>query len=177
MKETTKTVPLKRKHPHGVNAFLLMVILGIMALGCVGCGGETTEPVVLDLPALGSELQQVLGLEAELSPVDAETFTYLYGISASQFTESYCLVSTGATADEICLLKATDRESYKALKAQLEARVVAQKESFADYLPLEVGKLDRALLLEQDLYLFLVVCDQPETAESTIGAAIAAAGE
>ena len=58
------------------------------------------------------------------------------------------------------------------MKEKMIARIDAQKESFATYLPQEAAKLENAVITEQGDYLFLVVCSQPEKADNIIKEAL-----
>ncbi|MCI8335925.1 MAG: DUF4358 domain-containing protein [Peptococcaceae bacterium] len=154
--------------------FGLVLGLAVIASACGGGqeGKNDAAPVVIDMPAFSSQLQQALGLEAELSPVEEEVFSYVYDVTREDYEQAVLLLSTGATADEICIVKAKDEASKKLLKEKITARVATQKESFSSYLPEEAAKLDNALVKEIDDYLIFVVCGSPEQAEDAISQAI-----
>ena len=161
--------------------FLVFGLLLTLAAAIAGCGeGQSREkdastPVVIDISALSSQLQKELGLVEELSPVEGEVFSYVYDVAPENYQQAVLLLSTGAAADEIRIVQAADEDSKKAIKKQMEARIGAQKESFASYLPEEAAKLDKALIKEIDDYLIFVVCDSPEQAEIAIQQAIESA--
>lgn len=158
--------------------FLVLALLLTLAAAVSGCGDgqggekDASTPVVIDISALSSQLQKELGLEQELSPVEGEVFSYLYEVMPETYQEAVLLLSTGATADEICIVKAADGDSKKMIKEKMTARIAAQKESFASYLPEEAGKLDNAVITEAGDYLILVVCGNPAQAETIIRQAI-----
>ncbi len=158
--------------------FLTFGLLLGLAVVVSACGeGQDRErdvsaPVVIDMAALSSQLQKELGLEAELAPVEEEVFAYVYDVVPEDYEEAVLLLSTGAAADEICIVQAADGDSKKAIKKQMEARIEAQKESFASYLPEEVAKLDEAIIREIDAYLILIVCANPEQGNAVLEQAI-----
>ncbi len=156
--------------------FLTICLLLVLATSVSACSVEKDtnkeQPLSLDMTALAARLQEDLNLTEELSPVEEEVFGYLYDIAPESYTEQVLLLSTGATADEICLVRAADKNSQKAMKEKMIARIDAQKESFATYLPQEAAKLENAVITEQGDYLFLVVCSQPEKADNIIKEAL-----
>lgn len=168
-------ITLKNKTRYA--ACFLLLTVAVFFSGCAGQKEPNATPITLDVSALGQKLAEELSLTGELSPVEAEVFAYLYDITPEHYTESRLLLASGAVADEICIIKAADENSKNIIKEKITARLAAQKENFASYLPQEVAKLDNALLLEQDDYLILVVCNQPEQAKELIESAIAEAKE
>ena len=154
--------------------FGLVLGLAVITSACGGGQEEKNDaaPVVIDMPAFSSQLQQALGLGSELSPVEEEVFSYVYDVTPENYQQAVLLLSTGAAADEICIVKTKDDASKKLIKEKITARVEAQKESFSSYLPEEAAKLDNALIKEIDDYLIFIVCGSPEQAEAAISQAI-----
>ena len=163
------------------NYFRLFLMFGLLlgvAAVVSACGGDREEekdtaiPVVMDISALSSQLQKELGLEEELSPVEGEVFSYVYEVTPESYREVVLLLSSGAAADEICIVKAAGEDGRREIKEKMLARMEMQKASFASYLPQEGAKLDNAVIKEIDDYLILVVCANPEQAEKTLQQAI-----
>lgn len=144
--------------------FLTLCLLLTLAAATAACSEEKE----IDMPTLAARLQGDLGLTEELSPVEEEVFNYLYDVAPQSYTAQILLLSTGAAADEICLIKAADKDSQKAMKEKILARIEKQKESFASYLPQETAKLDNAIIIEREDYLILVVCSEPQKADNII---------
>lgn len=161
----------RKKDFHLFPAFCLLLLLAVVVSGC---GQEkdidkvSPNPVHLDIAAFSMQLRDNLSLGEELSQVENDVFSYVYDVPGESYEEAVLLLASGATADEICIVKAADKDSKNAIKAKMEARIAAQKESFASYLPEEAAKLDNAIITEIDSYLVLVVCGNPEQAKTTI---------
>lgn len=164
----------EKKTTKSLLKYVLFTVVGV-ALLFTGCGKtETDAPLQVEVTALAAELQQALGLEAELSAIDFDTFYYLYDVKPEQVAALDCRISTGATADEICVLEAASEGDKKDITEKISARLEKQKESFAGYLPMEVGKIEQALVVEKDNYVVLVVTDRPDTAREMIDNAFGA---
>ena len=56
-------------------------------------------------------------------------------------------VSTGATAEEIAVFEAVDKEAAARIKEAVLQRAAEQEATFRDYLPAEVPKLQKAVPL------------------------------
>ena len=156
--------------------FLTVCLLLVLATSISACSVEKDtdkgQPLSLNLATLAARLQGDLELTAELSSVEEEVFGYLYDVAPESYTEQILLLSTGATSDEICLVRAADQNSQKIVKEKMIARIDAQKESFAAYLPQEAAKLENAVITEEGNYLLLVVCSDPEKADNIIKEAL-----
>lgn len=139
-----------------------------------GCAAPAEQPVELDLPALGEALLNS-GLFAEaLNPVDGEMAGMLYGIDTAQ--EALLYVGSGASADELALFAFASAEAAQAAAPLAEERIADQRESFSTYIPGEVEKLDRAVVLPCGRYL--VVCVSAGSgAEDTVRDCIAQQGK
>ena len=74
-------------------------------------------------------------------------------------------VGSGAVADELALFEFESKEDAEAAVEQAQARVTAQSESFADYIPEEVKKLDSAIVKTYGRYLVVCVSGGTEAGE------------
>lgn len=160
---------IKKTSP--IRAMCLLLLLTLSLTGCKqaeSLNAAPLPPTEIDMAAVSMELRTALGLNEELFPVEEEVFRYLYQVPGECYTQVVLLLSTGAVADEICLVKAKDSKSRQIIREKMTDRIRTQKESFADYLPLEAGKLDNALITEAGDYLILTVCQDTAMATAAI---------
>lgn len=165
----------RKKDFHLFPALCLLLLLAVIVSGCSqekDIDKASPNPVHLDIAAFSVQLQENLGLGEELSPVENDVFSYVYDVPGESYEEAVLLLASGAAADEICIVKAADKDSKNAIKAKMEARIAAQKESFASYLPEEAAKLDNAIIREIDDYLIFIVCGNPQQADAMVTQAI-----
>lgn len=144
---------------------MLMVIL---ALFTAGCTKEEKKEREIDVHTLAQSLLNDISYEDELTSVEGNMFHMIYGISVEDVSEYEAYVSTGATAEEITVIKAKDEEAAKAIKDKFTERVQAQKSSFANYIPKEVDKLEKAVVYQEGVYVILSISNESEKAEEII---------
>ena len=106
--------------------------------------------------------------EDQLTTVEGNMFQMIYGISEEEVEEYAAYVSTGATAEEITVIKAKDEATAKSIKEKLSERVKAQKSSFESYIPKEVEKIDNAIVYQEGVYVILSISNDSEKAETII---------
>lgn len=134
--------------------WIALIMTGALLL-LTACGGPSgAADVEIDLDLLAEQLLDSGIFEEPLNRTDPGIAEKIYGIAGAAEAQLY--VGSGATADELALFAFADAESAQAAVQLAELRVADQRESFADYLPQEVPKLDRAVIQTRGPYL--VVC-------------------
>lgn len=147
----------KRMYTNAVMAGMVLVL----ALGVAGCG---KKEVTLDVTEVSNRLLEEIAYQDELSSVDLDTAAMIFNFSDVNITNGAIFESSGATAEEIVVLECASAEDTDAAKAALTARVADQKESFTDYVPEELVKLGKAVIVESGNYAILSVSDEPDKA-------------
>ena len=88
----------------------------------------------------------------------------IYFFENGQVSESKAFMSSGATADEICVVKCVDENAAKAVTELFQTRVNNQSKLYESYNADEVGKLGDAIIKSSGSYAVLVVCDDYDEA-------------
>lgn len=76
-------------------------------------------------------------------------------------------VGSGATAEEIAIITLKDEKDESEVKAALEKRVEEQRQSFANYVPEEVARLENSIIKSNSKYVVLCVSND-DVAEDII---------
>lgn len=131
----------------------LTLVLGLAACsGGNGAEGGTEYDPVSTAQALldsGAFSEVLVALDADLIPS-------LYGLEdGPELAAVY--TSTGATAEEVAVMRFSDQESADAALKALETRVSDQKAACEGYLPAELPKLDKAIVRASGKTVLLVV--------------------
>lgn len=150
-----------KKMRNAVAAALAMA----MVLALTGCG---KKEVTLDVTEVGNQLLEGITYQDELSSIDLDTASMIFNFADVTIVNGAIFESSGATAEEIVVLECSDAANADAAKAALEARVADQKESYTDYVPEELVKLDAAVIVTSGKYAILSVSDEPDKATEII---------
>lgn len=137
---------------------LIALILAGTLLLLSACGAPAnTGDVTADMEALAGKLLESGLFEETLNKADDGIAELLYDIDGA----SACLVyiSSGAAADELALFEFADGTEAKSAVSAAEARIAAQTDSFAGYIPEEVSKLSHAVIETYGRYLIVCVSD------------------
>lgn len=130
---------------------LLMVLISLCLLW--GCSNQ--ESVVIDLASLGKQMQEEIAFDDELNLLSTDMIPALYGIDNA--VEAYVYMGSQATAEEIALFKFANAEDTSAGKATLEDHLEKQKQDYANYIPEEVARIEKAVLRQEGNYVLLCV--------------------
>ena len=76
--------------------------------------------------------------------------------------------SSGATAEELVLFKAKDESGVQKLSDAVKARIDYQIGAFESYVPEEVPKLKKAVIIVSGLYVAMYVAADYDAAEKAI---------
>lgn len=146
---------------------LLLILLSLFCLAGVlsACGSEKAVTEV-DFTALSGELLDSGIYNDLMSPLDKDIAAMLYSVDAGCISECVLYCGTGATGEEIALFKAADSESAAAIAAAAQQRKSDQIESFKNYVPSEVPKIEKAVIKTNGQFVaYIVSCDADKAAE------------
>lgn len=146
--------------------FLLLALFSLLlAAGC-SKGDKQTE---WDLTAYTDQLRNSIEYTDTLDEMDPELMNYLFSdVNPADVEEQIIYISTGTTAEEIAAFKAIDEEAAKRIEEGLTLRVESQIESFTDYVPAEVKRLEDAVLVRNGRCVILSVSGDPDTAKEIL---------
>lgn len=149
-----------------ISIFLLCLCLALSLCACGSGGGQKTGDI--NFEDCSRELLASDAFSDLLSPVGAEIAVSFYQLDSADIAEVQLYCSTGATAEEIALFKASDEDALKRIQDSVQARIEAQKESYESYVPEEVPKLEKAIVKSRDLYVVYVTASDNDAAESVL---------
>ena len=101
-----------------------------------------------------------------LNEITAENFQIKYGLTQYEYEEfSLWWAGSGADADEVCIIKAKDKEK---VKLAVEERLDGQKDVFKDYVPEEYDKLCDTQVKTKGDYVYWLCTNDNEKAEEVL---------
>jgi hypothetical protein len=143
---------------------IMIGLIGTAALmAFTGCGKKEVKDI--DVKATASSLLSEIKYEDQLSEVN---YDIVYDMEDINITESVVYVSSGATAEEIAAIKCETKEDAAKVETALKERVEEQKESFENYVPKELDKLDKAVIVKSGNTVVLSVSNEDAKAKEII---------
>ncbi len=130
---------------------------------------QAEEPAEVDAKGLSERLRNEITYQDDLSEIDLETAGMFISFGDAAIDEAYIYESSGATAEEILVVKGSSKEDADKLKTALENRVSEQKEAYEDYVPEELKKLGEAVIVQKGDIVILSISDDPAKAKEIIG--------
>lgn len=144
---------------------LAVVILSLCAVMLSGC---SKKEITVDPTELANSLLEQVKFVDSMTKLDKEAVAKLYGIKGELLESQAVYISTGATAEEIAILKATDEKNADTLYQALETRIEDQKTAFEDYVPAEMKKLEDPILIKKGNYVICCISNDNESANDVI---------
>lgn len=138
---------------------LTILLVSILALTLVACGGPKEEDVAIDIDAVKSDLEAANLVTDTLSPVNENVLSNVLTLNAENIESYHMYMGSGATAEEYGVFKCTSSDAAKEIADKLQARVEAQKTVYADYAPDAIPRLDNAVIRQKGVYVAYVVAE------------------
>lgn len=149
---------------NGMKKKLMMGFIGTAVLiAFTGC--EKKEEKNIDVKAVANSLFHDIEYEDQLSEV---SYDIVYDMEDIKVTDSVVYVSSGATAEEIAAINCETKDDAAKVQKALEERVEEQKESFRDYVPKELDKLDKPVIMKVGNTVVLSISNDDAKAKEII---------
>ena len=161
---------MKQKNATQITLRILLLTFAFLFAGCTKSPvqEETTTPFTLDITQVKQAVLDAGVFEDELAAIDVSYSEMLMGIATSDFTDGIIMGGSGATAEFLAVFETADDTAAASLKEKCETYVTKQIQSYTDYKPAEVDKLNHAIIKTTEQYVILCVAANYETAENTI---------
>ena len=149
-----------RKFGKTIITFAAAVFAAFSLTACQGGSSKTS----IDVSSLADDLNAKTIKSDTLTETSSDMLSTIYFFENGQVSESKAFMSSGATADEICVVKCVDENAAKAVTELFQTRVNNQSKLYESYNADEVGKLGDAIIKSSGSYAVLVVCDDYDEA-------------
>ena len=165
---------------------IIAAILAIATVLCVfaGCGEDkasvkdekTAETVTeakaveIDIDAVAASIRDGVKFDDTLEKLEGDAVGYYYDLPEGASGIVY--FGSGATAEEIAVFDGGDSAGGDALLEMVEKHVDEQIESFRNYVPGEVARLEKAVIIQNGRYVLLCVTHDADTAKSIMNEAV-----
>ena len=123
----------------------------------------------VSVSAVADAIKNGGSFKEDIETVDAEmVLTRMYGLDKAQIAEAAIYMSSGASAEEITVIRVANESDIDAVVAGCEARIDDQKKACEDYLPDEMPKLEDAVVYKNGNYVVMCVSQDSAKAKAII---------
>ena len=136
---------------------IIVIIIIIMAIIIGIMQKNNNKTIEINVEDLATKMQQSGAFEDELVKIDSEMIMNDYNFTTDEVEEFVSYQGSGATSEEIVILKVKDKSDLNSIKDKINARIAERKEAFQSYLPKEVGKIDNNILRVEGNYVIFCV--------------------
>ena len=150
-----------------VKRIVSIVLAVVMVLSMTACGQDPEKPPkAIDVPLVVQSIRNQVTFADPLSEVGASAMLYFPDLPENAKVDLY--TGSGYHADEVALITLKDVSDMKAAKKSVDAHVAQLRSQFQNYIPEEVGKIDKVLIWEYDKYIVVCISDDHASAKLII---------
>ena len=146
-----------------ISILLTLIMIVLVAAGC-----SSSQSVTLDVQQTADKLSQEVSFQDQLTSLDQDAALKLYDLTADDVQAVALYVGTGATAEEISVWQGKDANAAKNIQNAVNTRIENQKESFVDYNPEEMPKLENPIVVAKGNYVVLCLSGDNDNAKKII---------
>lgn len=139
--------------------------LAVMAGGCSSRGEKDIDPA----EAAAAIVEQV-DMKDNLMEAKGDVALAYYAMDNKVKSYSVYVSSSGATAEEVAVLRVGSAGDADHAKQIIQTRVDTQSAMFENYQPGEMVKLGAPVIETRGNVVYLVICDDPQQAKDAIAA-------
>lgn len=145
----------------------LSALLLVAAVLFTGCQGRGTQVDLVPKDAAQTLLEEVT-FRDNLMIAEGDVANTYYNLNDTIADHAIYVSGSGATAEEIAVLKVKDKANLKAAQAIVEKRVENLKIQFEDYVPGEMVKLKNPVIVAKGDTVILVLADDSGQAATAV---------
>ena len=155
--------------------FLLpLILLFLLVCGC-NAKQHTPDETATNVP-LTTLMEKMSNRATSLPTMDTlskndadaqEWFEYLCDLDYNKVEDFLISYSNQTTADEIFLIHLKDKNDVALTELSLQHRIDTRLLAFQNYLPIQVNKMNQAVVTSIGSYVALIICNNPDDVEDT----------
>lgn len=138
-------------------AIVIVIVLIIIAVLGIIIINNSNKNIQINIEDLATKIAESGAFEDEIAKIDSEMIMSDYNITTDEVEEFVSYQGSGATSEEIVILKVKDKSNLNDVKDKINSRIQERKQAFQSYLPEEVGKIDNNILRVEGNYIIFCV--------------------
>ena len=148
-------------------AIVIVIVLIIIAvLGIII--NNSNKNIQINIEELATKIAESGAFEDEIAKIDSEMIMSDYNITTDEVEGFVSYQGSGATSEEIVILKVKDKSNLNDVKDKINSRIKERKQAFQSYLPEEVGKIDNNILRVEGNYVIFCVSNDSSKVNQVI---------
>lgn len=148
-------------------AIVIVIVLIIIAvLGIII--NNSNKSIQINIEDLATKIAESGAFEDEIAKIDSEMIMSDYNITTDEVEGFVSYQGSGATSEEIVILKVKDKSNLNDVKDKINSRIQERKQAFQSYLPEEVGKIDNNILRVEGNYIIFCVSNDSSKVNQVI---------
>lgn len=149
--------------------FLIVIIIIALIISLIIIANMFSDKeITIQIEELAMELKNAPIFEDKLSEIDRDTIIKKYNFNNEKIEEIVSYVGTGATAEEILVMKVFNKNDINEMRVTIENKIEERKKDFEDYLPKEVSKLENYHIETRNNYIILCISNNDKEAKEII---------
>ena len=138
-------------------AIVIVIVLIIIAVLGIIIINNSNKNIQINIEDLATKIAESGAFEDEIAKIDSEMIMSDYNITTDEGEGFVSYQGSGATSEEIVILKVKDKSNLNDVKDKINSRIQERKQAFQSYLPEEVGKIDNNILRVEGNYIIFCV--------------------
>lgn len=147
--------------------FVVIALIVIVGVGIIFLN-KNNKNIQINTKDLASKIIEAGVFEDELVEANSEMIMSDYNFTTDEVEEFVSYQGSGATSEEIVILKVKEKSNLNNIKNKIEDRLEERKEAFESYLPEEVGKIDNKVFRVEGNYVILCISNDTNKVNTLI---------
>lgn len=120
------------------------------------------------LDSLYADIRENINFNDNMSSIRSKNISNFYGIDMDKIVDGRILRGSGATAEELLILRMDDENSAMDARQILVQYLKKRIDSYRDYVPAELSRLEKANLIRSGKYVYFLVADNSDVLNSIV---------
>ena len=138
---------------------VLSLLLAVaMVISMTACSPDPEKPAKkYDVPALVNSILTQVSFDDTLTEVGVSAGLYFPELPENATAKMY--LGSGYFADEVALITLASADDMKAARASVDTHLAQLRAQFQNYIPEEVGKIEKAFVWQYEEYILVCITD------------------
>lgn len=152
--------------------FTAALLAMFIALGVTGCNNNQSNLARVDMEKMQKDMLEADSSLPQMEIMNSKkaegesSFKYLSRLDYSKVSDYFLLYSSEGKADEIAVIELKSKSDMAGAKASLEEHLKKRHNTFEQYEPSEVPRVDTAKIVEKEQYIALIICNNADNVKS-----------